>query len=284
MHSHRHSPFVAFLFFVFLTFSAGAFAQGLTVRSPHGLNGPVYHLFESESLGRPFHVFVRLPADYETTTRKWPVVYLLDGGHTFPMLAGYSSYLVMAGDMLDMIVVGLSYGTNDWRKGNLRSTDFTAPAQNRDHYGGAGRFLDFLKSELLPFMEGRYEIDPDQRVLFGQSLGGQFVLYTALHEPKLFQGMIASNPALHRNLDYFLKPKASAEPGSGRLFVSSGTKDDPRFRGPTAEWIQVWVGRADLPWTLKVVDLPGQNHFSAAPEAYRLGLKWIFAGRVTDNE
>ncbi|MFC4347702.1 alpha/beta hydrolase [Kordiimonas lipolytica] len=251
-------------------------AKQHSVLHPHGLNEPAYHLFQSASLARDFHIHVRLPVAYGQEKKKWPVAYLLDGGHTFPMLAGYGSYLVFANDMPDMIIVGISYGTDDWRQGNLRSTDFTAPAESRDHYGGAGQFLEFLKRELIPFIENNYAADENQRILFGQSLGGQFVLFAALHEPDLFFGLIASNPALHRNLDYFLSMKAAAGQGSARLYVSSGTEDDPRFRVPAGRWGEAWKGRKNLPWTLKVADLPGQNHFSAAPEAYRQGMLWIF--------
>jgi len=247
-----------------------------------GLNSPDHHLIQSEGLGRSFHVFVRLPEGYKEATKPYPVVYLLDGGHTFPMLASYYRYLSFAGELEDLIIVGISYGTDDWKKGNLRSTDFTAAAPNRKHYGGAPNFQKFLETELLPFVEGHYRTKPDRRIIFGQSLGGQFVLYTAQTKPALFWGHIASNPALHRNLDFFLQQKPENTQTSSRLYVAGGSLDDPVFRAPALLWMQYWSGVTQKPWGLQMETLEGEGHFSAAPQSFRRGLKWLFAAVSED--
>ncbi|MEX0299567.1 MAG: alpha/beta hydrolase [Kordiimonas sp.] len=263
----------------FLGFNIESRASSDDMSYLQGLNQPHRLEVESSSLGRSFQVFVRTPVTYELGSKKrYPTVYLLDGGHTFPMLASFYQYLAFGAELPDLTIVGISYGTDDWKKGNMRSTDYTAPAFDRDHYGGASAFLKFLSEELLPNIEGRYPIDSSKRIIFGQSLGGQFVLYVAQHKPNLFHGYIASNPALHRNLDLFLKPLAVDETIKPRLFVSSGSNDDARFRDPTLAWMGHWGQLEKRPWDLKMITLPGQTHFSAAPEAFRLGLKWVLVG------
>ncbi len=163
-----------------------------------------YHKFSAQSLGRDFHIYVSVPSGYEASSKKLPVLYLLDGGYTFPMLVGYYNYLKFENIVPEMIIVGISYGNDESGVGNFRSTDYTAPAASRGYYGGASVFQEFLSSELMPFLEGRYRIDKTKRIIFGQSLGGQFVLYTAQTRPNLFWGHISSNPALHRNLEFFM--------------------------------------------------------------------------------
>jgi len=251
--------------------------QAAVAEDPHGLNQPLFHEIVSRTLERPFKLHVRLPPGYRVGEGRYPVVYLLDGGHTFPMLAGYASYLEFGEEIPPVIIVGISYGTDDWQQGNLRGTDFTAPANSRDYFGGAPKFLEFLKSELLPFIEARYRAAPHRRVVFGQSLGGQFVLYMAQHAPELFFGGIASNPALHRNLDYFIQSAATDVSGNLRLFVSSGTKDDPVFRAPALAWMEFWTKETPASWRLHVTSLAGHSHFSAVPEAFRQGMAWVFA-------
>lgn len=124
-----------------------------------------------------------------------------------------------------------------------------------------------------------FRSQPHRRVIFGQSLAGQFVLYTALTEPNLFWGHIASNPALHRNLEFFLQKPAAAAPDAerSRLFVASASHDDEQFRVPALKWIKHWNGRDDLPWQLKTVTLEGHNHMSAPPASFRQGMRWLFA-------
>jgi pimeloyl-ACP methyl ester carboxylesterase len=109
------------------------------------------------------------------------------------------------------------------------------------------------KTDLFPLIESQYRADPGRRVLFGQSIGGQFVLFTALTEPDLFWGRVASNPALHRNLDFFLQRHSSQRIGNARLFVASASDDETRFREPARAWIDHWNAEDDLPWTLRAI-------------------------------
>jgi predicted alpha/beta superfamily hydrolase len=272
-----------FRFFVSAWFAAQAFTLfGIGARAQEldhlqGLNNPTYHLVDSQTLDRAFHIFVRLPEGYENSSDRYPVVYLLDGGHTFPMLASYYRYLSYDGIVPKLIFVGISYGTDDFGDSNFRGTDFTAAAPSHEQYGGAPLFQNFLRQELLPFIENRYRADPERRIIFGQSLGGQFVLYTAFTDPDLFWGHIASNPALHRNLPYFLEYRGKAPGRSSMLFVSAASDDHRRFREPLQAWIAHWSGVEERPWLLETERLAGEGHFSAAPGAFKKGLLWLLS-------
>lgn len=249
-----------------------------------GLGDVHHHLHQSVRLERKFHLFVRLPESYaERADASFPTVYLLDGGITFPLLSGYYRYLSLASDVPDAILVGIAYGAVSVEEGNMRGSDFTAPSAEREHYGGASRFQAVLREEILPLIERTYRADPAQRVIFGQSLGGQFVLHAAQTEPGLFHGYIASNPALHRNLPFFLEPieRPSGQAGvsQSRLYVSSAENDDARFRQPALKWIEHWTAQDTKPWSLRTETLAGHNHFSAAPAAFRQGMLWIFEER-----
>ena len=246
----------------------------------YGMGETRYHRLEPKQLDRTYHIFVRLPENYATSGEtEYPTIYLLDGGITYPLLASYYRYLTLGAEIPEAILVGISYGTGTWEEGNHRGTDFTAASTEREHYGGAPRFQKILSDELIPMIETLYRSKPDRRVIFGQSLGGQFVLYTALTRPNLFWGHIASNPALHRNLPFFLKDGAEPWPGSGssKLFVSSASQDEPRFREPAVKWMAHWTEQSERPWALKTVTLDGFGHFSAAPAAFRQGIRWLFS-------
>ncbi len=128
-------------------------------------------------------------------------------------------------------------------------------------------------------IEESYRSSPKRRVLFGQSLGGQFVLYSAQTRPTLFWGHIASNPALHRNLELFLTmtPEIPPEDARSYLFVGSGSDDDPRFREPALQWINHWTHVEPKPWHLRVETLDGHTHMSAPPASFRRGIRWLFS-------
>lgn len=258
---------------------AVATAETVSIKGLHSLDESRYHRIESEALGRGYHVIVGLPDGYdESENTTYPAIYILDGGMLYPLLRGYYNYLRHSEEAPAAILVAVSYGNSDFAGGNLRSTDYTAPSSEREYWGGAKDFQGFLADELLPMIESEYRAAPDRRIIFGQSIGGQFVLFTAQTEPDLFWGHIASNPALHRNLPFFLK--LHGEPGStavqSRLFVGSGSHDDPTFREPALAWIKHWSSVNDTPWALRAVTLDTHTHFSAPPASFRQGLKWIF--------
>ena len=255
-------------------------SSAVETRFMQGLGDTHYQRFDSETLGRHYHIYVMLPDGYKQNPGDdYPTIYLLDGGALFPLLSAYYRYLNFGEELPDAIIVGISYGSDNFEDGNYRSTDYTAESSERDYWGGADRFQGFLSDELLPFIETTYRSRADRRIIFGQSLGGQFVLYTALTKPDLFWGHIASNPALHRNLSFFLKMHGKEEFTGERpkLFVGSGSEDDPRFRVPTLKWIDHWSGSDDTPWQLKTMNLEGHSHMSAPPAAFRQGMAWLFS-------
>ena len=242
----------------------------------HSMRNVSYEKVHAEKIGRDFHVYTMRPDTYEAEPgRSYPTIYILDGGMLMPMLVGYYRYLRLAKEIDEAIIVAISYGASDFEDGNYRSTDYTAPSEEREWYGGAEQFQDFLESELMPAVEARNRSDAARRVIFGQSIGGQFVLFSAQTKPELFWGHIASNPALHRNLDFFLDTVPS-ESTNANLFVASASNDDPRFRVPAMKWIETWSGRDSLPFNLRVESLEGHSHFSVPPTSFRNGLRWLF--------
>lgn len=252
----------------------------VTTAAMESLGQTHYRLLRSRLLEHDYHIYVRLPETYaEIPERRYPTVYLLDGGVQFPMLASYYHNLIKAEEIPELIVVGISYGTEDFRAGNNRSHDYSAPAEGATHWGGASCFQTFLAEELIPMIESRYRAMPDRRIIVGQSMGGQFVLFTALTRPELFWGHLAGNPALHRNLAFFLKPPAATgdEAMRPRVFVASASHDNPRFRGPALEWMNHWTAAAEKPFDLRAVTLQGHSHFSTPPLLFRDGLRWLFA-------
>jgi predicted alpha/beta superfamily hydrolase len=260
--------------FVMLFIPFAAMARKPGIDRLQGLSDTKIHELVYKPLNQTYYVYVRLPENYDSK-KKYPTVYLLDGGHTYPMLASYYRYLNFSGEVPDMIVVGISYGSDERSKGNQRSRDLTAPSKEREYWGGAKKFSEFLRSGLFPLVEEKYASNEDKRIVFGQSLGGQYVLYAAQAESGLFWGHIASNPALHRNLAFFLKTRP-AKSKSIKLFVSSGTKDEPTFFKPAQDWVKHWKKETNENWNLKTELLDGHTHFSAAPEAFRRGLAWMF--------
>lgn len=259
-----------------LPLAAGC-ASNESLETMQALKGTQVETVFSEHTGHRYQILVRPPVSIETGGRAYPVIYLLDGGSMFPQLAEYYHYLRLGDEVPEAFIVGISYGSDRFAEGNFRASDFTAPADSASHWGDAPKFARFLAEELLPSIESRYPVRADQRILFGQSLGGQFVLHSAFLQPDLFHGHIASNPALHRNLDFFLDHIPQSDETGGHLVISIGELDYERFANPASALTEALQRSDRTPWQFGILNLAGQTHFSAAPETFRQGLKAIFS-------
>jgi predicted alpha/beta superfamily hydrolase len=236
-----------------------------------------YFPFDSQAVGRRFHIYVRLPENYAADeSARYPVVYVLDGDSLFPILAASHLFLTNDEDLPEAIVVGIAYGSFD-PSVNRRGFDFTAPLANADpERGGAPAFHDFLKSELIPRIENRFRADPSRRVLFGQSRGGSMVLYSAFTDPDVFWGRIASNPALDLGHELFFSPAARASREDLGLVVTSGSRDRPDLREAALEWFGEWETVKDKPWSLRTITIEGGTHAADSSNSYRAGMLWLF--------
>jgi len=76
--------------------------------------------------------------------------------------------------------------------------------ENNALSGGAEKFLSFLKTELIPYIDKTYPTNGTNS-LYGHSYGGLFSMYAFLAEPELFECCFATDPSFWWNNDYVIK-------------------------------------------------------------------------------
>ena len=238
------------------------------------LQGDYFEL-RSAILGRSLHIHVNLPENYARESRGYPTVYLTDGDSLFPLLAPTHLFLSYDEPVPPAVLVGIAYGAFDPNAGNLRHIDFIAPAPDAPG-GGAAAFQRMLAEELIPEIERRYRANPARRILVGQSRGAGFVVYSALTQPDLFWGRIASNPAFRGRRETFFEPAASGAPSGSALFVASGARDRADIRAEALRWFEHWNAQTARPWTLRTVTIENGTHAASIGEVYRQGMLWLF--------
>jgi uncharacterized protein len=234
-----------------------------------------YFRIDSDATGRPYHIYVRYPEGYDPAADvTWPTVYLTDGDSLFPILAANHLFLHYDEQLPEALVVGIAYGGFEPAV-NRRNIDFQSPGDGVEQ-AGAEAFQRFLKTELIPRIETNYRSNPQRRVLFGQSRGGAFVLYSAVTDPDLFWGRIASNPSITPGIESLLEPAADATRADLGVVVTSGMRDRTDLQAEAAEWIAHWQDQSVRPWRLHPVRIEGGTHAANAPDAYRAGMLWLF--------
>lgn len=124
---------------------------------------------------------VYLPPDYETSSRSYPVLYLLHGGGDdqtgwvqFGEVLHIADKAIREGKATPMIIV--MPDANTTRRGYANNAT------------GTWLYEDFFFKELMPVVEKKYRIKTEKRfrAVAGLSMGGGGTFTYALHHPELF--------------------------------------------------------------------------------------------------
>lgn len=221
---------------------------------------PAHETFsiDSKFLGETRTVNVWKPSNYASSSEKFPVLYMADGGirEDFPHIANTLSNLIKSKKIPPIILVGI--------ENTQRRRDLTGPTQVEEDrkiapvVGGSKVFRAFIGEELFPFIEKKYRTSPKKGII-GESLSGLFVMETFLQHPQMFDDYIAFDPSLWWN-DHDLVKIAAED-----LADFSGAEKTLWFAGSGTEGISEYT--VEMEKILKSANLPHVKwHYSPEPK------------------
>jgi S-formylglutathione hydrolase FrmB len=178
----------------------------------------------SAVLGETRKVIVSLPTGYAGTEERFPVLYLFDGDAHLAHTRATADFLVVNGYAPPLIVVAIRHAD---RTRDLTPTKVAAEDENS---GNGLKFLQFLETELVPFIEARYRTLPF-RVLCGHSFGGLIAMEFALQHPEMAKALV------------LVSAYASPPPISSRELVSWTSSADHPFHRALGTAIKIRIGR-----------------------------------------
>lgn len=151
------------------------------------------HKLHSKILNEEREINVVVPKDYESQTNSvFPVLYRLDGKATLPLETAILNELARTGEAPGVIIVTIE---NTDRARDLAPTVNHDPRGPVGVGGGGDKFLDFIETELIPYVNQQYRTH-DFKIFSGGSIGGLLVLHAMQSRPHLFQANIAYSPAV----------------------------------------------------------------------------------------
>jgi predicted alpha/beta superfamily hydrolase len=228
--------------------------------------------------GQEYELQILLPAGYEKSNKKYPVVYLMDSQWDFPAIKSIYGQQYFDGFIPELIVVGVTWGGINPNPDSLRARDYTPTNEARlIQSGGADKFLDFMKTELFPYVEKNYRVN-DDRTLMGCSLGGLFTLYTLFTHTTMFTGYVAASPAVswgNEVLYQYEKPFAEQKVQSPvRVYMTVG--DVERGRPIFEKMANKMKQRNYRNVMLRSKVLENTGHSGTKSETYTRGLQYVF--------
>jgi uncharacterized protein len=231
-------------------------------------------------------IFVSTPFDYTSSTDSFPVMYVLDG---CPEIINYASGLVtdLSGSNLcpEMIIVAIE---NTVR---IRDMSPTKPRFDKngveikyhgdEKLGEADKFLSFIGTELIPFVDKNYRTLP-YRIFSGHSAGGMCVTHAFLSHTIMFNACIAISPSLYWDSG-FLNRTADEKIGTMNLkykqyYFSIGGNETPSDIGEAHTFAQTLKIKspAELRWKFDYIE--NEDHGSQTTIALYNGLRFIYDG------
>lgn len=238
--------------------------------------GEVFVL-ESKVMAEQRRVIVWTPPGYAADSRAYPVLYLTDAERQFGHTVTTVEFLSRNGRMPPMIVVGLfnTDRTRDLTPYKDSDSDLQLPTA-----GGGDRFLQFIETELVPWVEGQYRTQKF-RAFAGHSFGGLFAVHALATRPDLFNALIAVSPSLPwrqgeaaKRIDTMLGQRRTLKCA---LYVTLGDEGDAMKAGldRLRTVLEEKAGKG-LRWDL--VEMLDEDHGSIVLRSYYSGLEKIFEG------
>jgi len=206
---------------------------------------------------------VDLPAGYDDTDVRYPVVYALHGlfeGEGFWERRGLARELERlraSGAVPDLVVVAVDGGNSFF---------VNSPA---------GRYQDLVTDDLIADVESRWRVipGPEGRALIGVSMGGYAALRIAFSRPDLF-GAVATHSAM------LLERPPSAAQGAGQWHMRA-------FHGVFGDPIDtaLWEENDPLAWARRVApaEAPPLYLDCGAQDRYGLARGHRALGRLLDE-
>lgn len=279
---HTRIPFgsIAFLIISFF-FTTSIHGQLLDSSRRTGAEMKIFH---SKILNEKRRIIIQTPSRMNVFD-KYPVLYLLDGEAQATMVNGQVQYLSESYKIIpNMIVVSIEntdrirdLTPSHFNLGPDGKPDTSARAMGKNS-GGGEKFLQFIKEELMPYVESHYPVAP-YKILSGHSLGGLMAVYCLVNHPDYFNAYIAISPSLQWAQEFMLKQtgeKLSSRNISNRILYFSDANEDAAFHQNQVRLDSILKLKNISGLKYKHFFYPEESHISEPVKAFYDGIRFVY--------
>lgn len=284
----------------------------MKVRNPTYREGELYdHVLKSRFVDQSYEIKVLLPICEFQGSERFPVVYVTDSDELFGGLSDIARMLQGYGETTRFVLVGIGYGSVRksralrWRdlvtsniryhfseeiKETMQSAFVDESVGMRQIYEStdAREFLEFIRLELMPFIDENYPTLSGESSYSGYSAGGTFGLFTLFSKPDTFKRYIIGSPGTSYEGHHFCIPlveeflSAAGARIDAKLFMSVGELEEFKSGHDQFDLVSGYYLLAKLLRRRAVPGLemitrvfPGETHATAWVSAFAQGLKTL---------
>jgi len=224
-------------------------------------------------------IWVYLPENYNTTTKKYPVIYMHDAQNLFDATTSYVGEWNVD-ETLDsinaqVIVIGIEHG------GDKRMEELT-PFKHEKYGGGkADDYLDFIVHTLKPKVDATYRTKTNTRntAIFGSSLGGLVSFYAAIKYPNVFGKVGCFSPSFWFGRKEMNDLLEKTKDFNAKVYFLCGDNEGDADVIPDMKNVEHWVNtkRCECKKLNKEVIVKGGQHNEKLwRESFKKAYLWLF--------
>lgn len=226
------------------------------------------------------------PVDTLLPDKHYPVLYVLDGDNHFSLMAEYCRYLSRKdiNVMPEIIIVGIP-NTNRVRDltptNSILDYDGKPDTSANPRYkssGGGNNFLQFIGTELIPYVDAHYKTQPF-KIFAGHSFGGITAINCLLMQPDMFGAYIAVSPSFWWDNGYLLRladEKLKNNRMTNKMIFYSDANEAAFFHTNLLKFDAIITKRKIPGLDHKYAYYPEDTHMTEPVKAYYDALRFIF--------
>jgi len=159
----------------------------------------VYRLFDvkysilKNAGGETYKIFQAVPKNRNVYPK---AIFMLDANAQFSVLLNLFKDFTSNDNV--PLIIGVGYDTPLAYDTARRTKDLTPLAQGDEYEqgGNADKFYKFIKERLMPFVDKEYDIKNSEKIFYGHSFGGLFLVYSLLQNDGMFDEFFIASPSL----------------------------------------------------------------------------------------
>lgn len=264
----------AYFFIFIIVLTNNLFAQ----QSTAGKQVSTFTL-DSPQLKTTKKIWVYLPKNYESSRKKYPVIYMHDAQNLFDAKTSYVGEWNVD-ETLDsinaqVIVIGIEHG-------NEKRMEELTPFKNEKYGGGnADNYLEFIVKTLKPNIDKNYRTKSNLKntCIMGSSLGGLVSFYAAIKYPDVFGKVGCFSPSFWFNRKEIFSLIENAKSFKTKVYFLCGDNegDDDMVKDMNAMEYQVNTKRCSCKMLNKKIIVKGGKHNEKLwREGFKNAYLWLF--------
>lgn len=182
----------------------------------------IYEPFQSSKLGESRDIKIQLPRNYDPEEKvEYPLIIVLDGDYLFEPVIGNVDYQSYWGEMPKCVVVGVNQSAT-------RSKDFYYDDEQFFPSQDGANFFEFLGMELVPYIEGKYNVS-DFRIVMGHDMSANFLNYYLFKDQPMYRAFVSFSPDLAPEMKTRLQQRLSTLDVDTFYYLATADNDISRL-------------------------------------------------------